>query len=117
MTRLVFLISGLVLAVATQAGSNLDQAASDACECMKEPYAKMEEAKVMVMQAMASGDYTKMTAMEGEFAGLQDRVEACFNGLRKKYPDIDQSQALKDKVTAKMQEKCPAPQMGFGPTQ
>ena len=96
------------------AAANLDQAASDACQCAQEPYAQMEQLKGVVQQAMASGDYAQMMKLEGDFAGLQDRAMSCYNDLKAKYPDIDSSPELQDQVVQRMHQKCPPPQFGFG---
>ena len=59
------------------AAANLDQAASDVCQCAQEPYAQMEQLKGVVQQAVTSGDYAQMMKLEGDFAGLQDRALSC----------------------------------------
>jgi hypothetical protein len=105
----------LVFASGWVVAANQDQAADDACTCAQEPYAQMERLKDVLQQAMESGDYSQLVKLEGDFAGLQDRAMSCYNSLKAKYPEIDNSPQLQDEVIARMQQKCPAPQFGFGP--
>ena len=115
MRILIAICCSIFLFVNTAWAVNLDQAAADACGCTKEPYAEMERLKGVLQQAMASGDYSQMMKLEGDFAGLQDRAMKCYDKLRAKYPEIDGSQELQDQVAVRMDKLCPAPQFGFGP--
>ncbi|MEM7542531.1 MAG: hypothetical protein AAF384_13255 [Pseudomonadota bacterium] len=110
MTRLI-MIFGFFLITPTMviAAPDLDQAASDACDCLKAPYQQIEKATAMMKEAQASGDMSQMTAAQGEMMAVMNAGAQCFGGLQKKYPEIDQSDELKTKVMGIVENKCPRP--------
>ncbi|MCW9051660.1 MAG: hypothetical protein OQJ91_05010 [Motiliproteus sp.] len=95
------------------AASNLDEAANDVCKCLEAPYAQAEKAMALVQQAQASGDMSQLMAAQGDMMGVISASGRCFEGLSKKYPDIDRSPELQDQVMAKADQKCPNPAKQF----
>lgn len=93
--------------------ANLEQAAEEGCECLKAPHAKMEELAPVVQEAMETQDMSKITALQGEMMQVIDGSNECFGELKKKYPEIDQSDELKEEVTYIMKQKCPRPHLGL----
>lgn len=101
------------LPISSFAASDLNQAATDACACLKEPYAQIEKVMGMVQEAQASGDVSKIMAMQGEMMGSLSATQTCFDGLTKKYPDIDQDEKLKKQVMEIAEKQCPNPASQF----
>ena len=93
--------------------ANLEQAANDGCECLKTPHAKMEELAPVVQEAMDTQDMSKIMALQGEMMQVIDGSNECFGELKKKYPEIDQSDELREEVTNLMKQKCPRPDLGI----
>ncbi len=90
-------------------GPDLDAAAADACACLKAPYEQVEKAMQLIRAAQASGDMSGLMAAQGEMMQVMNASGECFNGLVKKYPEIDKSDALKEQVMAKTEKRCPNP--------
>ena len=61
-------------------------------------------------KAQASGDRSKMKAIQSEILAVTDAMTRCFDDLAKKYPEIDKSEKLQEELTAKADEKCPGPE-------
>lgn len=92
---------------------NLEQAADDGCGCLKAPHGKIEELAQVVQEAMDTQDMSKIMALQDEMMQVIDGSNECFGELKKKYPEIDQSDELKEEVTNLMKQKCPRPDLGL----
>jgi len=91
------------------AGPNLDEAAKGLCKCLVEPYKLMNRTSTQFKQAQASGDMSKLTAIQGEMMEVMNASQPCFDALSKKYPKIDQSDPLKKQVMEIAEKQCPSP--------
>lgn len=91
------------------AGPDMNQAATDVCECLKEPYAQVDKAMKLMMSAQASGDMSSVMSAQGEMMGVISASSRCFEGLATKYPEIDQNEELQQKVMMLAEQTCPNP--------
>ncbi len=103
LTLCAFFFSSSLLA------DNIQDAVDDICNCYKEPYALVDKSVAAIQQAQASGDYAKMAELQGEMMGIMNAASNCFETLPTKYPNIDASKELQDKVMSKANEQCPNP--------
>ncbi len=107
----------VLLHASVASAADLQAAADDICECFKEPYALVEQALADLQAAQASGDYMKLAEAQGEMMGVMSATASCFEALPARYPEINQSEELKDKVMALVDQQCPNPAAGFMPGQ
>ncbi len=82
------------------AAPDLHDAAKDACKCLKEPYDQVKRAIESTNKAKTSGDMMKAI----------NASNRCLEALVERYPEIDRSDELKDKVMDLMEELCPNPE-------
>lgn len=91
------------------AAPDLNEAAGDVCDCLEEPYAQVQKAVELNNAAKASGDMSALMAAQGEMMGVINASNQCFDALRQKYPEINQSEELQQQVMNKADELCPNP--------
>jgi len=91
------------------AGPDVNAAANDACQCLEEPYRQMTNTIEIIKQAQVSGDMSQLTSSQEEMMAAANAATPCFEALSKKYPEIDKSDVLKDKVMAIAEKQCPRP--------
>jgi len=89
--------------------TNINQAATDACVCLKVPYQQLEKVIASIQTAKETGDLSQLQTSQNELIQLMSSSTACFEDLSKKYPEIDQSEVLKKQVADLIQEMCPVP--------
>lgn len=107
--RFTAVISVLLFSGLAHSGPNLDVAADDLCECLVEPYKQLSRVSGTFKQAQASGDLSQLTAAQGEMMEVMNSSRPCFEGLSKKYPEIEKSDPLKKQVMQIAEKKCPSP--------
>ncbi len=90
------------LGLASCGGDPVDRAAKDACACLKPMYEKM----TAVAEAMKKGDMSALESMKDDMEGNK----ACFDKLKRDYPEVDKDKALQQKVSARIKAMCPAPE-------
>ena len=78
-------LAGLFAAPVATA-DDLEAAATDACKCLEEPYAKFDEIMKIFNEARTSGDFSKIQSMESEMLAISSEAEKCFESMKKKYP-------------------------------
>lgn len=103
----------LICSTAAFAGPDLDQASNDVCKCLEAPHNQAKKAMELLHQAQASGDMSQLMSAQGEMMGVLSESNRCFEGLAKKYPEIDRSNELQNKVMAMAEQKCPNPAMNM----
>ena len=111
------LVLPLVLHASLATADNLQAAANDICECFKQPYALVEKSLADLQAAQASGDYARLAQAQGEMMGVMNATASCFEAMPAKYPKINQSKELQDKVMAMVDEQCPNPAAQYMPGQ
>ena len=107
------LLFGLLLSANGWAASDFNDAADDACDCLKETYDQASQLMVLLSEAQASGDMTPIMASQEKMMALASATSQCFEAMTKKYPDIAESDELKEKVMSIADEQCPNPMHGF----
>lgn len=97
------------------AGPDIQAAANDVCKCLEEPNKVAARVIKKLKQAQASGNSKQMMTYQGEMMGVMTVATKCFEQLPAKYPEIDKSKPLQDKVMALTEKQCPNPaaQMGM----
>lgn len=106
------LLVGVLLVTSSQfllASPDLDAAAKDVCKCMDEPNKRAAQAIEMIRQAQASGDMSQITIAQGDMMGVMTAATRCFEALPAKYPEIDKSDELKNRVMELAEQQCPNP--------
>ena len=89
---------------------NMDKVVDGVCECRKEYLIQSKKIMDAMNKAQASGDRSKMKAIQSEITAVTDAMDLCFDNLAKKYPEIDKSEKLQEELEAKADEKCPGPE-------
>lgn len=89
---------------------NMEKVVDSVCECRKEYFVQSKKMMDAVKKAQASGDMSKMKAIQSDVKAVTDAMGACFDKLANKYPEIDKSEKLQEEVMAKADEKCPGPE-------
>lgn len=113
MNRFVLVTSlSLIVVFELAAAADLKQAASDACQCLETPYAQVSVAMKTAKQAKKSGDVAKLVESRKRIIEVIEESASCFEALSTKYPDIDQSDDLKQQVVTLTQQMCPNPAIG-----
>lgn len=102
--RLLLLMSSATLL--TACGDKVDEAAAEACECLKPIYAQMDE----MSKAMQSGDMAKLSAMTANMDAAQ-KTQSCLEKVGRDYPEIGEDRESQDRFNARLGELCPAPRM------
>ncbi|HBA35464.1 MAG TPA: hypothetical protein DCZ12_15160 [Gammaproteobacteria bacterium] len=103
-------VAGMLLFLqATAQAADLSAAATDVCQCLEAPYKKVSEALQRLSEAQASGNMADQATAQGEMMAVMGAAERCFNALPAKYPEIDKSKALQDKVMKMVDQQCPNP--------
>ncbi len=111
--NLIVVIVLLLLSGPGLAASDLNQAAGDVCRCLEAPYDQARKAMALLNNARASGDMSRLASAQGDMMAVINASTLCFRGLSKKYPDIDSSDELKEKVMAIADRQCPNPAAGM----
>ncbi len=91
------------------ADTNLTEAANDVCKCLEAPQNQARKAMELINKAQASGNMSQLMAAQGEMMGVIGESSRCFEALSKKYPDIDKSEELQNKVMSMAEKQCPNP--------
>lgn len=99
------------------AAPDLNEAAEDVCGCLEEPYTQVERAMELVSAAQASGDFSGLMAAQGEIMAVINAFSQCFEALKGKYPEINQSKELQQQVMDKANKQCPNPAANMSPGQ
>lgn len=107
---LVFPFCGLAWAA-----PDLNIASDDVCKCLEEPYQQASQAMQNISSAQASGDHSSLIAAQGEMMGVLSASGRCFDVLARKYPEIDKSTELQQKVMSLADKKCPNPAAAMRP--
>ncbi len=109
MNRLFVAITSVLFCSLAWAAPDLDEAGKDVCKCLEAPYAQAQKAMELVSAAQASGDMSVLVTAQGEMMNVINASSQCFNALIKKYPEISQSEDLKEQVMNIADEQCPNP--------
>jgi len=89
---------------------NMNEIVDGVCECRKAYINRSKEIMDAMIKAQASGDKSKMEAVQKEILAVTDAMTRCFDKLAKKYPEIDKSEKLQEELEARADEKCPGPE-------
>lgn len=106
---IVVAVTGFLFFSSTALSVDLQATVDDVCECHKEPYKLVEQALAQLQAAQASGDYSTLIKAQGEMMGAIDAGLNCFESLPEKYPEIDASRELQNRVMAMTEQQCPNP--------
>ncbi len=107
----VWLVS---LAASVAHADYYDDAATDVCGCLKEPYAIAARALESMRTAQQTGDFSQMAKYQGEMMGVVNGSTRCFEGLSEKYPDIKASEDKQRLVMDRVEKQCPNPMKQLG---
>ena len=110
MERLLAVVVALSLFPNVVFALNMDDVVNGVCECRKEYHNRSKEIMDAMIKAQASGDRSKMKAIQDEIIVITDAMSRCFDKLANKYPEIDKSEKLQEELEAKADEKCPGPE-------
>jgi len=86
--------------------ADLKAAANDVCACAADAIALANEQMAALQQGKSVQD---IMAMQEEVMAVASKVESCFEGLRTKYPDIENDETKQNQVMAMAAEMCPNP--------
>ena len=108
---LVLVLAVCVVLVGASAAwaDDYQAAARDLCKCQEPINAKSAEMMAAVQKAQATGDFSQMTKLQEDMEAMQGEVEACFDGLTQKYPEIAKDDAKKRQVGDIAEQRCPNP--------
>jgi hypothetical protein len=109
MEKLLAVVVALSLLPNVVFAFNIDEVVDGVCECRKEYLIQSKKIMDAMNKAQASGDRSKMKAIQSEITAVTDANALCYDNLAKKYPEIDKSEKLQEELEAKADEKCPGP--------
>ncbi len=109
MKKLFFITVLTFLTNLAMASPDLEEATNDVCKCLEEPHNKAREAIDIIKNAHTSGDMSQLIAAQGNMKGVISVSTRCFEGLQKKYPEINKSDELKNRVMDMAEKQCPNP--------
>lgn len=87
----------------------VENAAKDLCECLKPVFSDMEK----FSQALKSGDKSAMEKIAGTAGDVGEQSTSCMQSLQQRYPEIGDDMNLQTRVTVRIKELCPPPEI-FG---
>lgn len=88
---------------------DLQAATDEVCKCLEEPYKIAKQSLEKINQAKTSGDFSELMAAQGNMMAVIDASAKCFDALPGKYPQIDKSEELQNKVMQMAEKQCPNP--------
>ena len=101
------------VAIAQDAGqtalNTIDAASKDVCSCLEAPYQVMRESMVEVRAAQLDGDLSQIQQVQNKLLNIVQSAESCIASLTAKYPTIDKSSVLQERVLAQVEGQCPSP--------
>jgi hypothetical protein len=109
MNKFIVTITLVIISSVVWAAPNMNEAAEDVCECLKEPYIQVSKAMELITAAQASGDMSALMSAQGEMMSVMNASSQCFEVLTKKYPEIAKSDELKMQVMSIADKQCPNP--------
>jgi len=110
MKKLLVVIIALSLFPNVVFAFSMEDVVDGICECRKEYHILSKKMMDAMNKAQASGDMSKMKAVQSEGIAAVTSMKRCFDGLAKKYPEIDKSEKLQEELMAKADKKCPGPE-------
>ena len=110
MKKLLMVVVAVSLSANVAFAINMEEAVDGVCECRKEFHIQSKKMMEEMKKAQASGDMSKIKAMQSEVIAVTDAMTRCFDKLAEKYPEIDKSEKLQKELMAKSDEKCPGPE-------
>lgn len=87
----------------------VNAASKDVCSCLKWPYQAMRESMSEVRDAQIKGNFSQIQSVQNRLLTIIQSAESCISSLTAKYPAIDQSTVLQEKVLEKVEGQCPSP--------
>lgn len=91
------------------AATDIEKAAADACKCLEKPNAELEVITKTMKKAQKSGNMSQLLESRQEMMAVLQESADCFADLSKNYPEIDQSDELKNQVLEITNKMCPIP--------
>ncbi len=79
-----------------------DEIGQGMCDCMNDLVVLMDK-----MEGLDENDEEALIALMGELQSITPKMETCVDDLEKKYPDLEEDEAGKDKVLDAIKRKCP----------
>ena len=110
MKKLLVVIVALSLFPNVIFAFSMEEVVDGVCKCRKEYLIQSKKNMDAMNEAQASGDMSKMKAVQSEVNAITEAMTRCFDDLAKKYPEIDKSEKLQEELEAKADEKCPGPE-------
>ena len=98
-----------MLAMAQSPLDTVNAASKDVCSCLEWPYQAMRESMVEVREAQINGDFSQIQNVQNQLLSIIQSAESCVASLTTKYPSIDQSTVLQEKLLEKVESICPSP--------
>ena len=99
----------LLFTTPVPAGPDLDEAGKDVCKCLEGLQNQAMKMMQLADKGRKSGDMSGLMSAEDEMKAVIDESLQCFAKLPRKYPKIDKSDELKNKVMAMAATQCPDP--------
>ena len=110
MKKLLVVLVALSIYPNVVSALNMGEVVDGVCECRKAYLIRSTKNMDAMNKAQASGDMSKMKAVQDEAIAITEEMSQCFDVLAEKYPEIDESEKLQDELMAKADEQCPGPQ-------
>ena len=81
MEKLIAVVVALSLFPNVVFAFNMDEVVNGVCECRKEYHIRSKETMDAMIKAQASGDRSKMKAIQSEILAITDAMTRCFDNL------------------------------------
>lgn len=110
MSRLILIAWLAILSSANlSAAPNLNKAAGDACKCLERPNSELTAISKTMKKAQKAGDMSLLQESRQQMMKILQASAKCFTDLSSNYPEIDQSDELKNQVLEITNRMCPIP--------
>ncbi|GHA35051.1 hypothetical protein ACFFLZ_06985 [Photobacterium aphoticum] len=102
-------MSLVLLSQTVMADDMVEQAATDICQCLKEPYEHAAKVKAALSDAKASGSLSRITDTQDDMMAVINAAKLCMENVRSRYPDIKHDTALQEAILKRTESLCPNP--------
>jgi|GEM_PF-4407319 len=107
--KLLLILPSIASAQENSALTTVNAVTDNICRCLEWPYTAMSDATEDVRQAQINGNFSKIQAVQNSLLSITQSAESCIIAVMDKYPSIDQSLVLQEKVLEKLEGQCPSP--------
>jgi len=109
MISFLLILPKIVMAQDNSALTTVNAVTKNVCSCLEWPYEAMSDATTEVRQAQINGNFSQIQSVQNKLLTIIESAQSCIAAVVDKYPTVDQSFVLQEKVLDKLESQCPSP--------